>query len=661
MPSSIPERIGRYTILERLAVGGMAQVYLGFEKGDTGLQRVVVVKQILPQLQTDESFVQMFVQEARLAARINHPNVVEIHELGQSDGQPFIAMEYVGGIALNQLNSALAEMDTIMPVGVAVGILLQACAGAHAAHELTDNAGQPAMLVHRDLTPHNLMISERGHIKVLDFGVAKATTNQEKTKTGLLKGKLPYMSPEQLWQAELDRRSDVFTLGVVLWELLLGRKLYARDSDIATVNAVLNEGLASLGSVRSDVPDAIQGAALQALSKKPEDRFDSADAFRRALGQAARDSQLDTSDDQIGEFVASILGDRLAQRRQEITNQVERSIATLATAPAIPPLSGSGAAPARRGKPGAFTGLLVGSVLTAAVAVVVLAALLWGDVLRPGHEVIDVVEGPIAGDTLEILLAPTLSAETLGSELEPLRSYLERVLRVPVQIPVAQTYGEAAERLIKGEVPFANLPPNLFVQASASSAQVQMVAVKIHAQSWGSDAIILASEKSGIETIEDTRGRSICYTDPKSTTSFILPRAALRAAGIDPDRELAQAHVSGNHVQLLRDLAAGKCAFAGTFLDNFMNARAKGVNTAQLKLIAKTGRTPHDGICAGPSATQEQIDKLRQALLSFDPQRDAGVPELGQMERLTGFGIVEDAKYDALREALAAEDAASRQ
>jgi len=660
MPSSIPQRIGRYNILERLAVGGMAQVYLGFETGDTGLQRVVVVKQILPQLQADENFVQMFVQEARLAARIYHPNVVEIHELGESEGQPFIAMEYVGGIALNQLNRALVETETTMPVGVAVGILLQACAGAHAAHELTDHAGQPAMLVHRDLTPHNLMITERGHIKVLDFGVAKATTNQEKTQTGLLKGKLPYMSPEQLWQADLDRRSDVFTLGVVLWELLLGRKLYARDSDIATVNAVLNEGLASLGSVRSDVSDAIQGTALQALSKKPEDRFDTADAFRKALGQAARDSQLDTSDDSIGEFVASVLGDSLTQRRNQITHQVERSIATIDAAPPFPPLPGQGSAPGRRSKPGAFTGLLVGSILTGVVGFVGLAALLWGDVLRPGHEVIDVVEGPIAGEPMEILLAPTLSAETLGSELEPLRGYLERMLRVPVQIPVAQTYGEAADRLIKGEVPFASLPPNLFVQASASNTQVQMVAVKIHGQSWGSDAIILASEESGIETIGDTRGRSICYTDPKSTTSFILPRAALRAAGIDPDRELDQAHVSGNHVQLLRDLGAGKCAFAGTFLDNFMNARSKGVNTAQLRLIAKTGRTPHDAICAGPAATQEQIDQLREALLSFDPQRDAGVPELGQMERLTGFGIVEDAKYDVLRAALAAEDAASQ-
>jgi phosphate/phosphite/phosphonate ABC transporter binding protein len=658
MPADLPEHIGRYTILERLAIGGMAQVYLGFETGETGLQRVVVIKQILPQLGTDATFLQMFQQEARLAARINHPNVVEIHELGEDAGQPFIAMEYVGGIALNQINRALREQERQMPVGVAVGILMQACAGAHAAHELTNHSGEPANLVHRDLTPHNLMVTELGHIKVLDFGVAKANTNQDKTKTGLLKGKLPYMSPEQLWQAELDRRSDIFTLGVVLWELLLGKKLYARDSDIATVNAVLNEGLASLGQVRSDVPDAIQSVAVSALSKKPEDRFPTADGFRRALAKAARLSGMDTSDDAIADFVASLLGDSLSQRRQEITSQVEHSMATLDLG-AAPPLSPGPAASSPRKSQGALTGMVIGSVVTGLVSLSILAVLVWGDVLRPstGSQALDAPV--VTGEVLQILLAPTQSPELLSTELEPLRAYLERVLRQPVATPVAQTYGDALDRMISGEVPFASLPPNLYVQARATSPAVQIVAVKVHGNSWGSDAILLASERSGISSIEDMRGRKICYTDPQSTTSYVLPRAALRAAGVDPDRELASAHVSGGHLQLIQDLVDGRCDFGGTFLDNLMNARATGVSTSQIELIAKVGRTPHDAICAGPSATQAQIDGLRKALLDFDPQRDAGVPELGKMERLTGFGLIEDNKYDALRAALNAEHAAS--
>ena len=201
-----PANIGRYTILERLAMGGMAQVYLGYEEGQSALNRLVVIKQILPQYAEDESFRRMFQQEARLAANINHPNIVEIHELGEWEGQPFLAMEYVSGVPLNVLMRRVREKGEHVPIGVALGIIAQACAGAQAAHDLLDPVGAPANLVHRDLTPHNLIIAESGHVKILDFGVAKASTNQDKTETGMLKGKLPYMSPEQLWQSEVDRR-----------------------------------------------------------------------------------------------------------------------------------------------------------------------------------------------------------------------------------------------------------------------------------------------------------------------------------------------------------------------------------------------------------------------------------------------------------------------
>ena len=186
--SPLPSRIGRYTILERLAVGGMAVVYLCFEQGDTGLQRLEVIKQILPNLGEEETFRRMFMQEARLASQINHPNVVEINELATWEEEPFIAMEYVVGVPLNILMRHANKRDTQVPVGVACGIIMQACAGAHAAHEMKDSAGNAANLVHRDLTPHNLMISESGHVKVLDFGVAKAATNHEQTATGMLKG-----------------------------------------------------------------------------------------------------------------------------------------------------------------------------------------------------------------------------------------------------------------------------------------------------------------------------------------------------------------------------------------------------------------------------------------------------------------------------------------
>jgi phosphate/phosphite/phosphonate ABC transporter binding protein len=662
MAADHPDFIGRYAILERLAVGGMAVVYLAFEPGETGLQRLVVIKQILPQLGHESSFRNMFIQEARLAARINHPNVVEIHELGEYDGDPFIAMEYVSGVALNALTRSAQSREVEIPVGVAIGIILQACAGAHAAHELLDPSGETANLVHRDLTPHNLIVSEEGLVKVLDFGVAKAASNPEQTQTGMLKGKLPYMSPEQLWEADLDRRSDIFTLGVVLWEMLLGRRLYARKTEVATVNAVLTDGIPSLGPVRADVPDSVQAIAMAALAKKPENRPTTADAFRRALAAAAVNEGIDVSQDVVAQFVRSRMSKHLRQRRAEVHSRVEQTLLTLPAAGLLPARTTDTKVTARplqeKGR-AAFTGLMLGTVGTASFAILCLVGLIWSDVLRPPATTID--ETPeLHGEVVQILLAPTVDPVILKAELEPLRAYLERYLARPVQWSIAQTYGEAGEKLAASEVAFASLPPNLYIQTHEAAPGVRLVAVKIHAGSHGSDGVLLVRESEKLTSVNDLRGLSICYTDPASTTGYILPRATLRRHGIDPDRDMKNAHVSGNHLQMMRDLMAGQCDVGGTFTAAYTTAEAAGVPVAQLRVLAITGRTPHDSICAAPDTPSGLESKMRQALLDFDPQRDAGVPQLGKVERLTGFGPVTDDVFKSLRIALAAERAATK-
>jgi len=648
--ANLPENIGRYTILEKLATGGMAIVYLGFETGDTGLQRLVVIKQILPQYGENDTFRRMFTQEARLAANINHPNVVEIHELGEWEEQPFLAMEYVSGVALNLLVRKITEQGIKVPVGVAVGIIAQACAGAHAAHELTDRSGQPANLVHRDLTPHNLMITESGHVKILDFGVAKASSNQDKTETGMLKGKLPYMSPEQLWQAEIDRRSDVFTLGVVFWELLSGTRLFARDAEVATINAVLNSTLPNLQTTRSDVPEALVGVALSALEKDVKKRVASAEQFRVALLDWARTERIDFSEDTIKAFVSDVLGDSLAARKHAVAAQVEKSMSgnpeSVVTEKVVTPPEGQSGGPS-----GTKRGLLIGVVATLLFG---LLGVLGFNLLQ--HEAGpsgSAERGPSVNEGITIMLAPTVGPDILRKDLEPLRRYLQRKMGEALDWRFAASYQDAADALINGEVQFASLPPTLYVQTIARNANVELMAVKVHSGTNGSTGVLLVRESGSIKTEADIPGSRICYTDPKSTTGYILPRAALRKIGIDPDNDLASPPViSGNHISLIQDVIDGKCDIGGTFMAAYVNAQEADINAALARVLTLTGRTPHDAISAGPGVSGELKDRMRKALLEFDPNQEAGEQFLGSMERLTGFAPVDDRVYDSVRQAL---------
>ncbi|HEY1098295.1 MAG TPA: PhnD/SsuA/transferrin family substrate-binding protein [Myxococcota bacterium] len=318
----VPEQIGRYQVIDRLAVGGMAEVFICVERQLAGLERLVVVKRILPHLAMHESFVAMFLAEARWVARINHPNVVQIHELGEEDTgtlgavTPYLSMEYVAGCSLRDLLVAAIGAGQPLPVGVAVGLAIQACAGAHAAHELVGADGKPLGLVHRDISPHNLMVTADGHVKLLDFGIAKATeeTGLDHTRTGALKGKVHYMAPEQCQQQPLDRRADVFALGVVAWELLASERLFKRHSELEAMQAIVNGELRDLRAIRTDVPPAVLAAVEKALVPKKDARFQTAEAMKRAFVDASRG--LDTSAEAIAAFLRPLLGSTFEERRQ---------------------------------------------------------------------------------------------------------------------------------------------------------------------------------------------------------------------------------------------------------------------------------------------------------------------------------------------------------
>jgi len=313
----VPDTVGRYEVLERLATGGMAEVFVCSERQMAGLERLVVVKRILPHLAVHEPFVEMFLAEARYVARINHPNVVQIFELGEDQGAPFLSMEYVHGVSLRDLLIAAIEAGKPFPVNVAVAMAAQAAAGAHAAHELKDAQGKPLGLVHRDISPHNLMVTAEGHVKLLDFGIAKATEVPglaDNTRTGALKGKVHYMAPEQCRQEPLDRRADVFALGIVAWEVLAQERLFKRDSELEAMQAIVGGDRRDLRRVRRDVPVAVVAAVEKALAVKRDDRLPTAEALKKALLDAAG-TGVDTSAEAVAAFVKPLLGSRLDARR----------------------------------------------------------------------------------------------------------------------------------------------------------------------------------------------------------------------------------------------------------------------------------------------------------------------------------------------------------
>ena len=232
------DKVGEYEIVARLKSGGMATLFLAHRRGAAGFQRFVAIKVVHPHLATDASFVRMFVDEALLSARIVHPNVVHVEELGEAEGTYFLVMEYVHGCSLSLLVRALARRKRMLAAEIATSIVMKVADGLHAAHETRGDLGELLGVVHRDVSPQNVLLAYQGHVKLIDFGIAKASGRSQQTEAGSIKGKFRYMSPEQAWGRPVDRRSDVFALGIVLWELLAARPLFDAANDLLVLENV---------------------------------------------------------------------------------------------------------------------------------------------------------------------------------------------------------------------------------------------------------------------------------------------------------------------------------------------------------------------------------------------------------------------------------------
>ncbi|MBL8924542.1 MAG: serine/threonine protein kinase [Myxococcaceae bacterium] len=315
-PGPVPiQRYGKYYLVSKLAEGGMAEIFLAKQVGVEGFEKNVVVKRMLAHLSTVGDFVSMFLDEARLASRLAHPNVVQVLDLGFEEGCYFIAMEYLAGEDFSTVIRSAAKQRAWVPLNIALKVLADAATGLHYAHEFTDAKGQPLNVVHRDVSPSNILVTYSGQVKVLDFGIAKAESRVTNTTAGVVKGKYQYMAPEQAQSLPIDRRADVYSLGVCMYEALCNARPFARDTDLAILNAVLKNEYRPARQLRPDLPVELEQILVKALAREPADRFQSAGEFAAALENYLRASTSVTSGTAISQYMASFFGpERVASR-----------------------------------------------------------------------------------------------------------------------------------------------------------------------------------------------------------------------------------------------------------------------------------------------------------------------------------------------------------
>jgi len=318
-------RIGKYEIVTRLSVGGMAELFLAFTAGPGGFRKFVALKQILPDIQKDEHFVRMFLDEARITAALAHANIGQVFDLGQEDDELYLAMEFLAGQNLEQILQGSLKQQRPLPLGFAARAVRDACLGLHYAHQFTDPSGKPRPVVHRDVSPKNVMVTFDGHVKVIDFGIAKAKGRLGRTQVGMVKGTTGYMSPEQVQGSEqLDGRSDLFCAGIILHELLCGRRVFTGAHEGEVMLKIAEAAVPSPSSLNPRVPEALSQVVMRALAREREGRFASGREMARAI-EAACGPEL-FHEEQMAAVMRQLFDDKLQKTRAllESANGPER-------------------------------------------------------------------------------------------------------------------------------------------------------------------------------------------------------------------------------------------------------------------------------------------------------------------------------------------------
>jgi serine/threonine protein kinase len=357
VPEMIGTKLDRFELIAELASGGMGTVFLARLGGAGGFQRLYAIKRLHEHLARHAEFIEMFLDEARLAARIHHPNVVPILEIGTTEAGYYLVMEYVEGDTAGHLFFSATQEEKPISPRVAIRIVLDVLAGLHAAHEGTDDEGRSLELVHRDVSPHNILVSVDGVSRITDFGIARAASRLAVTRTGQLKGKIAYMAPEQARSEKIDRRADLFAMGICLWEMLARRRLFKGEGEGDTLNRLLYEPIPSLRSVDPTIPRELDEICSKALTRDLDQRFATAAEFSDALENAGRALDVLGSHREVASSIADVLGPGIADRRADLrawlADTERRSLA--------PPPESSGDLPAQRASsiPGAMVSAYV--------------------------------------------------------------------------------------------------------------------------------------------------------------------------------------------------------------------------------------------------------------------------------------------------------------
>ncbi|HJZ88258.1 MAG TPA: serine/threonine-protein kinase [Polyangia bacterium] len=326
----LPDQFGRYELLGHIATGGMAELHLARAVAMEGFEKLVVVKRILPQLTADAEFVQMFLDEARIAATLQHPNIVQVYDIGVIDGDYFFSMEFLHGEDASRIVKRLAVQRRELPLEHAVHVIQGLCAGLHYAHEKTGFDGTPLHIVHRDISPQNVFVTYDGGVKLVDFGIAKASRRVAQTRYGTLKGKIRYMSPEQCRALPLDRRSDVFAVSILLWELTTGRRLFRGPSDFDVLKAIVETDALPPSCIKPDYPPDLERIVLRGLQRSPEQRYQTAQEMQADLEDFAREHKLAVSPIALSRFMRELFSDRLEawqaarMNREALASHVKR-------------------------------------------------------------------------------------------------------------------------------------------------------------------------------------------------------------------------------------------------------------------------------------------------------------------------------------------------